>query len=126
MDLISYKHHVQLNGRINEALQKLSEWCRNNDMAIDTTNTNYEIFTLAHKIPHFSIQVNEDKISETQCMKYLGCYFDRKLNWNQHVEKTAHKGRKRSSRLKRPASTKWGSSRNTLNTTFKAFVKPIL
>ena len=60
-----YKQHQKLNGRINEALQKLSEWCRNNNMAINTTKTNYQIFTLAHKIPHFSIQINEDKISET-------------------------------------------------------------
>jgi ribonuclease HI len=116
----------KLSKIMHEALSTLSNWCKENAMTINTEKTFYQIFTLRHKQPTISLQINNKPVVKTHVAKYLGMYLDRKLTWRNHVQKTAEKFKEKLSVLKRLAGSKWGSSRSILNATYKAYIKPIL
>ncbi|GFT94337.1 uncharacterized protein LOC103524116 [Trichonephila clavipes] len=52
--------------------------------------------------------------------------FDNKLKWTKHAELVVSKARKRLSILKRLTGVKWGCNRDTLNTTYKTYIQPVL
>ncbi|GFS78425.1 uncharacterized protein LOC103524116 [Trichonephila clavipes] len=56
----------------------------------------------------------------------LGCALDNKLKWTKHAELVVSKARKRLSILKRLTGVKWGCNRDTLNTTYKTYIQPVL
>ena len=49
-------------------------------------------YLLFNKQPHgrmslkFSLHINQNEISSSESMKYLGVWFDDKLNWSAHIQ----------------------------------------
>ncbi|KAI5752692.1 hypothetical protein M8J77_019486 [Diaphorina citri] len=115
-----------LKNKIESALKVLKKWCAENLMIINEDKTKYQVFSLARKMEPIKIKYNNKYLKEADESKYLGITFDRKINWNKHVENTTHKARNRFKLLKRLAGTKWGCSRKTLNTTYNSYIKPTL
>ena len=120
------KYHHQLTSQMNDALRKLSSWCKENDMQVNTEKTNYQIFSLSHKTPTVSLTLDKVPITQTKAYKYLGITFDNKLTWKHHILTVTEKASRRLSILKRLAGSKWGCARQVLNTTYKTHIKPIL
>ncbi|GBM70105.1 hypothetical protein AVEN_151569-1 [Araneus ventricosus] len=60
------------------------------------------------------------------CFRYLGVTLDNKLSWRRHVDKKVEKGVSRLGLLKRLSGVTWGSSPETLATTCKTNVRPVL
>ena len=118
--------HNKLSENMTKALSSLDEWCYENDMKVNTTKTFYQIFTLQHKKPTIKIFINDVQINQQENQAYLGMFLDQKLNWKEHVQKTAEKANKRCKILKRLAGTKWGCQRSILNSTYKSYIKPVL
>jgi hypothetical protein len=111
---------------MNEALTAHGNWCNENAMIVNTEKTFCQIFTLNHKKPMASLNINNKPVVQTQEAKYLGMYLDGKLTWKNHVERTIAKTKKKLNVLKRLTGSKWGSSRSVLNATYKAYIKPAL
>mgnify|MGYP000415626391 CR=1 FL=1 len=119
-------HNQQLENTINKAAEKLQMWSLENNMEISIPKTNYQYFSLKHKNEEFNIKISNQQINKSTCTKYLGMHLDNKLNWAQHVEKIEEKIFRKGHILKRLAGTKWGSPLDTLNQTYKIYMKPIL
>jgi hypothetical protein len=96
----------QLSQVMNEALTTLSNWCKENATTINTEKTVYQIFTLRHKQPTISLQINTKPVAQTHVTKYLGIYLDGRLMWRNHVPKTVDKFKEKLSVLKRLAGSK--------------------
>ena len=91
-----------------------------------TNKTFYQAFSLCHKLHNFQLQIEGKEVNQLENSKYLGMYLDQKLTWKKHIEKTADKATKRCQILKRLARTRWGCSRSVLNSTYKAYIKPVI
>jgi hypothetical protein len=101
-------------------LTALGNLCNENAMTVNTEKTLYQIFTLNHKKPTSSLKINNKPVVQTQEAKYLGMYLDGKLTWENHVERTVKKTKKKLNVMKRLAGSKWGSSRSVLSATYIA------
>jgi len=51
---------------------------------------------------------------------------DNKLSWKNHLEHTVNKANQRLRLVKRLAEAAWGSIQETMNTTYKTYIKPVM
>ena len=58
--------------------------------------------------------------------KYLGVLLDNKLNWMDHISKTAKITNKRLELIRRLAGTKLGITQDKLNITYNTYIKPVM
>ena len=94
-------------------------------MEVNEEKTVYQTFTLSHQPTKVDIKYHQTEVEESGRAKYLGVVFDKKLTWKSHIEMIINKAQKRLSILKRMAGVQWGCNRNTLNTTYNMFIKPL-
>jgi hypothetical protein len=73
---------------LSKALAILEELCERNNMKINTSETAFQSFSLAHKTIHPRLRNKGAALSQSNEFKYLGVTFD-KLNWKNHVDKIA-------------------------------------
>ena len=76
----------QLIAYMNVMLYKIQSWCENNYLCLNLKKTKAMIFTLKNynkDLPQMTI--GENVIEFVDKFKYLGLYFDSKLNFNHHI-----------------------------------------
>jgi hypothetical protein len=79
-----------------------------------------------HKNDNFDLKMNSHNLPKGESTKYLGIHMDNKLSWKNHVEHTINKVNQRLRLIKRLVGATWGSSQDTMNTTYKTYVKPVM
>jgi ribonuclease HI len=112
--------------RMNFVLSLSCCWFKVRGFHINAQKTVYTYFTMSQSIYKFDILVNEEKIKETDKMKYLGVTLDPKMTGKHHFEEAAAKGRKRLRLLQRAAGVSWGSKSDTLALTYKTYIRPAM
>ena len=80
----------RLENRVNTQLQYIAQWLNPNKLKLNYLKTTYLLFS---KQPHgrislkFLLHINQKEISKSKSVKYLGVWFDDKLNWSAHNQK---------------------------------------
>ena len=120
------KQKEKLENKINEVLEVLESWARENNMIVSKTKTIYQNFSLKHANPDFNIKIGNDPLTKSDSTKYLGVILDTRLTWEDQVNKTSQKANKRIGLMKRLAGAKWGCNQDSLNITYNTYVKPII
>ncbi|XP_023231127.1 uncharacterized protein LOC111631159 [Centruroides sculpturatus] len=72
------------------------------------------------------IFIGEKKVKIQQEIKYLGIYFDEKLNWHTHVKNICHHMEKKVNLLNWITSKTWGLNYTNTKFIYKAAVEPAL
>lgn len=80
-------HTSELTGTVNEYLNRLSVWLRNNNLELNTAKTIYILFRARNKIVHSDINIffNGAAIEHVKEQKFLGVWFDDHLSWSSHI-----------------------------------------
>ncbi|GFV83254.1 glutathione reductase, mitochondrial [Trichonephila clavipes] len=94
-------------------------------MTVNLKKTTCQFFTLNRQPFSPQLVYNGMPAQQSDVSIYLGCALD-KLKWTKHAELVVSKARKRLSILKRLTGVKWGCNRDTLNTTYKTYIQPVL
>jgi len=81
---------------------------------------------MCHKSDSFDLKINSQKLPKSDSTKYLGVHMNNKLSWKNHVESTINKVNQRLRLIKWLARATWGSTQETMNTTYKTYVKPVM
>ncbi|GFX65144.1 probable RNA-directed DNA polymerase from transposon X-element [Trichonephila clavipes] len=116
----------KLNTILNLTLERLHLWCIENNMTVNLKKNTCQFFTLNRQPFSPQLVYNSMPVQQSDVSIYLGCALDNKLKWTKHAELVVSKARKRLSILKRLTGVKWGCNRDTLNTTYKTYIQPVL
>ena len=81
------QRHKKTTGRaetlLNFELPKINAWLKSNQLSLKINKTNFFFTKTKEKI--FS-QINDCKIKQANCVKYLVVFLDDKLTWKKHIE----------------------------------------
>ncbi len=89
----SSRNLLDLQNIFNVELNLLHNWLVSNKLTINTSKTNYILFTPKNKVIAFTpfICVQDNEISQVTSIKFLGIIIDNKLSWNLHITYLANK-----------------------------------
>lgn len=104
-------------------LKSVSVWCSKWGFRLSTSKTVAIIFTRRRIPKDFKIFMNDVSIKILPSAKVLGCTFDRKLNWNEHVDILVLKCTKVINLLRCLTGTDWGAHTPQLLQIYKALIR---
>mgnify|MGYP000439298498 CR=1 FL=1 len=86
---LSSKNLNESNNKLNSDLKKLSYWCHNNKLTINTEKTYYTIFKTYQNKSTFDLNItlNNIPIKAVEEVKFLGVSIDKNLSWSSHTRK---------------------------------------
>lgn len=78
---------------LNTHLNTLHQWFTSNHLFINTSKTNYMVFTKKSsvRLHNFEIKLNNIPINRVHQTKFLGVIFDSNLNWQHHISHIKNK-----------------------------------
>ena len=65
-------------------LSKIELWLQCNQLSLNTSKCSYLFFTKNKK--KINLTINNQKINQSDCVKYLGVYLDDRLSWCRHID----------------------------------------
>ena len=75
-------------------LDRLSLWCDDNDMVLNTDKCNFIRFTRSRSIPHNSYYINNVPLQEVKNIRDLGVILDSRLRFDMHIDNICKKALK--------------------------------
>ena len=85
----SSKNGTTLSGQLQQDMDKLSQWCLDNKLTINTDKTKVMIFgtkTMREKIGHLNITFRNKTIEEVTHYNYLGVSLDQNLKYDRQAK----------------------------------------
>ncbi len=83
--ILSSKNPHDLENNVNNELEKINLWRKNNKLSVNFTKSKYLIFTNKKQNFSFKIHMDGTTLDRAEDMKYLGIIIDHKLKWNKHI-----------------------------------------
>ena len=104
-----------------------NDWCIANGLKLSAIKTQVIVFSRKYNLalpPKISLQGINLEFCNT--IKYLGIHLDSRLNWHEHVHKTAKKCTNILFASRKMIGDRWGISPDKIIWVFNAIIKPIM
>ena len=82
-------HYQELVETMKNAITNLEKWSNENNMSINTSKTQFQIFTTQHKTKEIQLTINNNQIQEAKTTTYLGIELDKKTHNENPCEQHA-------------------------------------
>ena len=86
--LFSSKNQQNLEQIVNLELTNISDWLLANKLSLNVSKSNFLIIN-----PHqkkidkpIALHIDNERLEQKDCAKYLGVIIDKQLNWKQHIK----------------------------------------
>ena len=93
--LYSTKHIEELEFHLNQDLDCVNDWVKENGLSLNPTKTQFMIFGTPQKLATIpkvvTLRLESHALLQVKCYKYLGVHLDPVLNWKEHVYCTSKK-----------------------------------
>ena len=88
-----HKNIKKLNKIVNKELDEVANWLIDNRLSLNVLKSKFMLISRQKEIKRrkFRLNIKRKKLEQTASYKYLGVYFDEKLNWNSHVQQVCQK-----------------------------------
>ena len=89
---VNAKSIAELNEKLGEDMKRISSWCINNRMVINTSKTKAMLIGSRQKLSalendkELSVVVNAVSLQNVSCEKLLGIMIDNHLTWNDQID----------------------------------------
>ena len=87
----SSEHITTATYRIQEALNKISQWAKDWLVVINKTKTEATCFSLSTVKEKFTLKLDEEELPQQSTPTFLGVTLNRTLTWKPHIEKIEKK-----------------------------------
>lgn len=127
-DSAAYQSGKDLNklaSDIQKALDDIIEFCDSVGFKISATKSCAIVFTKKYKnlTPDEPLMIQGTELRIATETKFLGLKFDYRLTWTEHINYIIDKCKKRLNILKCLSSTRWGATKETMITLYKALIR---
>jgi hypothetical protein len=114
--LVKGSNPVQIEKYANIETQMVAKWARDNKIRFNEQKSKVMIITKKRPRNRREIKsfLNNKILQQTDMMNYLGITIDRRLNFNQHIDKITGKNIKIVHALSRSAKINWGLRHDVL------------
>lgn len=100
---------------LQDTVNKLLTWSSQNGLCFSTSKTTAVHFCRIRNCNHrLDISLDNVKIPTSNVVKYLGLFFDEKLNWKYHIDQLKSSSSKKLNIIKKLSHSSFGSDRTTL------------
>ena len=82
--IISADSYTELNMLANNVLESVQSWVGTNGLKLNVGKTKYMVFANKKK-SEIDIQLNGQRLKESEHERFLGVILDSKLNWKHHI-----------------------------------------
>ena len=76
---MSHKSIEKLQNQVNYEMNQVGKWMNANKLIIDYSKSNFMLFTNKKKKSKFKLEINNNYITESDNVKYLGVIIDTNL-----------------------------------------------
>ena len=83
---MSSKRIEKLQNQINNEMNQLGKWMNANKLTINQSKSNFSLFTTQKLKSKFKLKMNNNDITKSDSVKYLGVIIDNKFIWKTHIE----------------------------------------
>jgi len=105
-------------------MQKISDWANSWLVTFNPNKTESLLFSRKINQPHHPpINMNGQNVNTVDTHKHLGLTFDKRLSWHTHIDLTVEKAWKRINIMRK---LKYLLDRNSLQTVYFSFIRPLL
>ena len=111
--------------RLNDELNLIADWVRENSLFVNVTKTESMLFGTAARLKNldcFQIQIHGHTIQRVFEFRYLGIIFHEHISWNAHVKYVLGKAGKRIGMLGR---IRKNVTVHCANTIYVSFIRPV-
>ena len=112
--------------RMNLALEKLTTWTQKWCVTINKEKSAATLFSLSSKASTGKLMMDDTELKVVDEQTYLGVTFDKRLTWNQHVQRAETKARRKLNIMRKLAGTTWGANEKILKQVYQSTVRPHL
>ena len=84
--IMLHKSIKKMQKQVNYKINQVGKWMNANKLTINYSKSNFMLFTNKKKNSKFKLEINNNQITESDIVKYLGVIIDNKLNWKTHIE----------------------------------------
>ena len=123
---IQGKDISKLEKDMNLCLKWVSAWAKCFKIQFNTSKTKAVLFSRARKTKDLRLYMNQTEIEMVNNFKYLGIFFDNKLNWKKHISEVCKKAKNLVHHLKRGISVKWGMSGEAFKSIYESAILPVV
>jgi len=126
--LATHPKHQTAQARLQPYLDQIYTWTIENNLQLNPDKSTATLFSPDTKEHSTQLQltINGTTIPTIANPKILGVTFDPLLKFHTHCSKIAEKAKTTINILKSLTTTKWGKSKETISSTYKAITRPIL
>jgi hypothetical protein len=138
IELVSYADDITLftegtditdmSNALTDYLSSLADYLDQKKLSLSPAKSTVTLFTpdgRQHHI-HPQVRIRDTLLPLVKTPRILGVKFDPSLTFHPHAKETAGKTKRRNTVLRALAGTKWGTSKETLEVSFKAVGRSIL
>lgn len=111
----------KLQGELDTVVKWAVAW----GFKISVAKSQFVVFSRSIKKWDVSLSLYGSPLEEVDCFKYLGVWFDSKLNWKTHVSKVISKTSKVLNVMRCLTGFSWGADKGTLLTIYQAMVRSV-
>ena len=85
------KNAITIEENLNSDLQKISEWCEDNNMLLNVAKTKCMLVGNSQKLSklpdkNLNLFIDNEEIENVNFHKVLGVYIDSSLSWNDQID----------------------------------------
>lgn len=112
--------------QVQKALRSVENWANKWGFRISVSKSKYMIFGFRRKIPDYELCLYDSPLEKVKVFKFLGVWFDERLTWRVHIDKTIGKCEKVLNVMRSIAGCDWGAGRETMYLIYLAMIRSVI